>query len=97
MKLSNFDSLLWSVWQELVAVLGALLSMFKASAELRLENLALRQQLGVLRRSAPKRLKLTPADRLFWVWLCRVWADWKSALMIVKPETALRPKTRLYF
>ena len=63
--------------------------MFKASAELRLENLALRQQLGVLRRSAPKRLKLTPADRLFWVWLRRVWADWKSALMIVKPETVV--------
>jgi hypothetical protein len=37
-----------------------------------------------LRRSAPKRLKLTPADRIFWVWLRRVWSDWKSALMIVK-------------
>jgi hypothetical protein len=52
-----------------------------------LENLALRQQLAVLRRSAPKRLKLTPADRIFWVWLGRVWGDWKSVLMIVKAET----------
>jgi hypothetical protein len=55
-------------------------SFFKASAELRLENVALRHQLGVLRRSAPKQLKLTAADRIFWLWLRRVWADWKSAL-----------------
>jgi len=52
----------------------------QASAQLRLENLALRQQLAVLRRSGPKRLKLTPADRIFWVWLRRVLSDWKSAL-----------------
>ena len=45
------------------------------------------QQLAVLRRSAPKRLKLTPADRIFWVWLRRVWADWESVLKIVKAET----------
>ena len=70
-------------------MLGALISMFKSSAQLRLENLALRQQLAVLRRSAPKRLKLTPGDRIFWVWLRRVWGDWRSALLIVKPETVL--------
>src|SRR3954452_15393290 len=63
--------------------------MFKTSAQLRLENLALRQQLGVLRRSAPKRLKLTPADRIFWVWLRRVWSNWRSALRIVKPDTVI--------
>ena len=63
--------------------------MFKTSSQLRLENLALRQQLAVLRRSAPKRLKLTPADRIFWVWLRSVWSDWKSALMIVKAETVV--------
>ena len=40
-------------------MLDVLTSMFKTSAQLRLENLALRQQLIVLRRSAPKRLKLT--------------------------------------
>src|SRR5207248_10720494 len=61
--------------------------MLKSSAQLRLENLALRQQLTVLRRSAPRRLKLTRADRIFWVWLQHVWGDWKSALMIVKAES----------
>ena len=70
-------------------MLVLLSSLFKTSAELRLENLALRHQLGVLRRSAPKQLRLTPADRIFWVWLRRVWGDWKSGLMIVKPATVI--------
>jgi len=39
-----------------------------------LENVALRHQIGVLRRSAKKRPKLTPADRLVWVILSRIWA-----------------------
>jgi hypothetical protein len=55
----------------------------------RLENIALRRQLALPRRSAPKRLRLTSADRIFWVWLRHVWADWKSDLMIVKPETVV--------
>jgi putative transposase len=63
--------------------------MFKSSTQLRLENLALRQQLMVLRRSAPKRLNLKPRDRIFWVWLRFAWTDWKSALMIVKAETVV--------
>jgi hypothetical protein len=54
----------WQAQQRLLAVLEVLTSMFKTSAQLRLENLAIRQQLTVLRRSAPKRLKLTRADRI---------------------------------
>jgi len=61
---------------------------FKSRAALHLENLALRHQLGVLQR-AVKRPKLTSADRLFWAWLCEVWNDWRSALVIVKPETVI--------
>jgi hypothetical protein len=45
----------------------------------------------VLRRSAPKRLKLTAADRVLWVWLRRVWAGWKSSLLICDPPSA-RPR-----
>jgi hypothetical protein len=55
---------LWSARQQLLTLLGVLPSLLKTSVELRLENLALRHQLGVLRRSAPKRLKLMPADRI---------------------------------
>jgi hypothetical protein len=72
LKLIDFHLLRWSAQQRLFCVLGALTSMLKTSAHLRLENLASRQQLAVLRRSAPKRLRLTPADRIFWVWLRRV-------------------------
>jgi hypothetical protein len=79
--------LLWSARQQLLTLLSVLSSLFKTSLELRLENLALRHQLGVLRRSAPKRLRLKPADRVLWVWLRRVWSDWRSALLIVKPDT----------
>jgi len=66
-----------------------LFSMFRSRAALQLENLALRHQIGVLQRSSRKRPKLTPADRLLWVWLSRIWRDWRPALAIVKPETVL--------
>ncbi len=40
------------------------------------ENLALRQQLGVLHRSV-KRPRLRKRDRIFWVWLSRFWPNWR--------------------
>jgi putative transposase len=87
--LTRFQRLSLAVAHTAAALLSAVAAWFKTSAELRLENLALRQQLGVLRRSAPKRLRLTKADRAFWVWLKRVWARWDQVLIIVKPETVL--------
>jgi putative transposase len=51
--------------------------------------LALRHQIGVLRRSAKKRPKLTVADWVFWAWLSGAWTDWRSALVNVKPETVI--------
>ena len=63
-------------------------TVFKSRATLHLENLALRHQLSVLRRSV-KRPKLTPADRLLSAWLSEAWSDWQSALVIVKPETVI--------
>ena len=64
-------------------------SVLKTRAALQLENVALRHQISVLQRSANKRPRLQPADRLLWVWLSRVWADWRSSLVIVKPETVV--------
>jgi transposase InsO family protein len=61
---------------------------FKSRATLHLENLALRHQLSLLRRSV-KRPKLKSADRLLWAWLCEVWIDWRSSLVIVKPDTVI--------
>ena len=48
-------------------------------SQLVMENLALRQQLAVLRRSV-RRPRLRLWDRLFWVWLSRWWIGWKNAL-----------------
>jgi transposase InsO family protein len=89
LKLIDFLVFLWTARERMFAVFGAMNSLFKTSAQLRLENVALRQQLAVLRRSAPKQLKLKSVDRVFWVCLRRVWRDWRSALMIVKPETVV--------
>jgi len=61
---------------------------FKSRAALQVENLALRHQLAVLRRSV-KRPKLTSVDRLLWAWLCQAWNDWRASLVIVKPETVI--------
>ena len=73
----------------LTILFTTLSSIFRSRAALQLENLALRHQIGVLQRSVRKRPKLTPGDRLLWVWLSRIWRDWRSALAIVKPETVL--------
>jgi putative transposase len=53
------------------------------------ENLLLRQQLIVLRRSV-KRPTLTRTDRALLVLLASRVGTWKHALLIVKPETVLR-------
>jgi transposase InsO family protein len=73
----------------LSAFFSALYSVFRTHAALQVEILALRHQLGVLQRSSKKRLKLTAADRFLWVWLSGVWRGWRSALVIVKPETVI--------
>jgi hypothetical protein len=46
------------------------------------------------------RLRLRCADRVPWVWLSRLWNDWRSALLLVKPETVIawhRKGFRLYW
>jgi hypothetical protein len=53
------------------------------------ENLALRQQLAILDQTR-LRPKLKNRDRLFWVVLARLWSGWRSALVIVQPETVIR-------
>jgi len=63
---------------------------FRRQARLQAEIIALRHQLTALQRTPyPKRLLLNRTDRWFWVWLSRFWSGWRSALMIVKPETVI--------
>jgi hypothetical protein len=72
-----------------VAVLAALRSTLRCRLELTAEILALRHQLVVLRRQAPKRLRLLHTDRLFWVMLSRIWTGWRQAVQIVTPDTVV--------
>ena len=72
-----------------LSFLGTLRSCFQTRAALQLEILALRHQINVLRRSQRGRVRLTPVDRLLWAWLLQLWSGWRSALLIVKPETVM--------
>ena len=64
-------------------------ALMSSQAALTVENLALRQQLAVLRRSV-KRPKLRARDRLFWVLLSRLWKGWRSSLHIVQADTVVK-------
>jgi len=82
------------------SLLSALFLCLRTRASMQIEIVALRHQLAVLQRRAEKRARLGTADRLLWVWLSRVWAQWRSALVIVKPETVIawqRKGFRLYW
>jgi transposase InsO family protein len=72
----------------LIACISAFFSAFSRHRDLALENLALRQQLAIFKRRHP-RPSLRPTDRLFWVWLSKIWTGWREALIIVKPETVI--------
>src|SRR5262245_66149769 len=75
--------------QYLLSLLFSLVrSTLKERRDLALENLALRQQLAVLKR-LQKRPPIENKDRLFWAWLSRVWAGWRESLLIVQPETVI--------
>src|SRR5437867_642162 len=63
--------------------------------QLALENLALRQQLAVYKRTVT-RPKLRTTDRLFWAWLARAWVGWRQPLVIVTPATVLRWQRRRF-
>jgi hypothetical protein len=57
-------------------------------AAMQAEIIALRHQLTVLHhKPRPKRVRLNNIDRCLWIWLSRWWANRRSALIIVKPET----------
>ena len=69
--------------------LGLVTRCCRSRRRLLLENLALRQQLAVLKRRQ-NRPKLSPFDKLFLVLACRFWIDWRRFLLVVTPETVVR-------
>jgi hypothetical protein len=74
------------VFIALVALVG---STFQTRSAMQAEIAALRHQLAVLQRSAPRRPRLKQSDRVLWILLSRLWPDWRHGLRILKPDTVV--------
>src|SRR5438874_2004619 len=72
----------------IMVVIRFVILVFGGQKQVALENAALRQQLAVFKRDV-KRPRLHRRDRLFWIGLRTIWKEWKSALVIVRPETVI--------
>ena len=84
----------------LFALISTLRFSLKNRAALQAEILALRHQIAVLQKASRKRTQLSRMDRIFGVWLSRLWSGWCSSIKIVKPETVIawhRKGFRLYW
>jgi len=78
-----------AMFQLMLLCFASLFRLFRRRGSLILENLALRQQLAVLKRRRP-RPHLHAVDKLFWVAVHRFWPRWKQSLIVVTPETVVR-------
>src|SRR6266481_1195756 len=68
---------------------GAVRRILRTHRSLMIENLALRQQLAVLKRKHP-RPRLGPFDKVFWVAARYFWTTWEKSLVLVLPGTVVR-------
>lgn len=73
----------------IVLALRALALACRGHQELVLENIALRHQLRALKRTV-RRPRLQTGDRTFWIVLAKTWCHWRTALVLVQPDTVLR-------
>jgi len=71
-------------------VQSALLGLIQSRALLHLEILALRQQLAMVNQTPRKRPRFHWDQRLFWVWLYRLWPGCLQVLQVFKPDTLVR-------
>ena len=78
------------MWDACKLIGFLLLGLFRPRASLEAEILVLRQQIIVLRRTAPKRLRFNAFDRLVFIVLSRMFPDVRQALTIVKPQAIVR-------
>ena len=78
----------------MITTLGLLVaaarSCFRSRFRLQTENLVLRHQINILRRAAPSRVRPTSTERLWFVWLYRLWPGVLRSVTIVRPETIVR-------
>jgi len=81
-------------------IVWAVVDLFRSRVAIEAEILALRQQIIVLRRTAPKKQTFGAIDRLVFVGLYRVFPRVLDALAIVRPGTVIkwhRAGFRLYW
>ena len=71
-------------------IVGIVTDLLRSWAALEAELLVLRQQINVLRRTAPKRLFFGAIDRLILAAACRSFPKAYDALAIVRPDTVIR-------
>src|SRR5256884_8542570 len=79
----------------IMVVIRFVILVFGGQKQVALENAVLRQQLAVFKRNI-KRPRLHRRDRLFWIGLRTIWKNWKSALVIVRPETLISWQRRRF-
>lgn len=72
----------------LTLLFAALKAIFSPKTNLIFENISLRQQLIVYQRSV-KRPEIKNIDRVFWVWLSKIWSNWKASLIVVEAATVI--------
>jgi transposase InsO family protein len=77
--------------RDLFRLIGwTVVDLIRSRAALEAEIWTLRQQINVLRRTAPKNLSFSAIDRLVFVGLYRLFPKVCDALAIVKPDTIVR-------
>lgn len=87
----------------LFALIQLLTFRFRRRASLELEVVALRHQLKVLRRRSKASIHhryIRTEDRIFWVWLDRIWPQSLKLIQFVKPTTIVqwhRKRFKLYW
>ena len=74
----------------LITLCATLADLLRSRASLQLEMLALRHQLAMVANRDSKRFRFRKSERIFWVWLYRLWPTCLQTLMIFKPDTLVR-------
>jgi hypothetical protein len=81
--------------EAVVSALRFIILVLAGHKQVALENVALRQQLAILKRERP-RPKLFHGDRPFWLLLMKIWKEWRTALVIVEPATVVSWQRRRF-
>jgi putative transposase len=79
----------------LLTILSFIAAPLRSRLALQTEILALRHQLAVYQRSG-KRPRISPADRILWGLLSKIWPGWRDVLVFVKPSTVIAWQRRRF-